>query len=341
MLENKKNVPNTVLEIIKWKLGKLINGRSVEDYNIGYTNLCGGATQTDVLYSFLSIFSLGIYAYNNNVITGPEMPIMLENSNNSIKIRSKAFLKELLEYHEENDEYSLKNEISVYIYEYNESKEKKEIKINIKELVKFLDEKFCKCYFSVGNLIPIWPGGNSSKGCNFIDIPNLYFNRYINWFNFLKQIDYSYLDELVLFNFQTTELFYKKISSEKEYKSFVCYVNKFIIERKKSIKKYFESDNKVNNMSWLLKEGNTNFDDEIYINDICYLYNDDCNITKIVRIKESCNEVKNIEHLKISASEIRKNSDLKKINKHSRMTSKNYPVFFKKLEERISKIDSN
>jgi uncharacterized protein with ParB-like and HNH nuclease domain len=41
---------------------------------------------------------------------------------------------------------------------------------------------FLKVYFSIGNVIPIWPGGNTARGVmGLYDIPEIFFRIYSEW----------------------------------------------------------------------------------------------------------------------------------------------------------------
>ena len=41
---------------------------------------------------------------------------------------------------------------------------------------------YIKSYCCIGNVIPIWPGGNEARGkMGIYDIPELFFNEYPNW----------------------------------------------------------------------------------------------------------------------------------------------------------------
>ena len=61
-----KVVPATVLDILKWKneTGKGNWPKSIEDYYEDYTTACGGKKMTDVLFSFLGIYAVGVWVYN-------------------------------------------------------------------------------------------------------------------------------------------------------------------------------------------------------------------------------------------------------------------------------------
>ena len=61
-------IPKSVKEILEWKNGIIKYPISVELYenNKFYTEICGGTKQTDVLFSFLGIYAIGVYVYNKD-----------------------------------------------------------------------------------------------------------------------------------------------------------------------------------------------------------------------------------------------------------------------------------
>lgn len=65
----KITIPSTVEDILKWKNG--INEgnwpKSVEDHNDNYTKKCGGSDMTDVLFSFLGLYAIGVWVFNKHI----------------------------------------------------------------------------------------------------------------------------------------------------------------------------------------------------------------------------------------------------------------------------------
>ena len=133
----------------------------------------------DVMYSFPSLYAIGLKAYNPSEITIRQVTyrraivrtdLMLEDK----LVWSHKFLKDLYDNH------------SPLVQKLNENK----------ELMKFANR-----YFSIGNVMPIWPNGNEAKGAQenlCFDIPELYYgNKNKAWFDILaKQFPNAYLDTL-------------------------------------------------------------------------------------------------------------------------------------------------
>lgn len=111
----------------------------------------------DVLYSFCNILALGIYIQEKNKYkVGNDKRIRLLPDNRQWL----ATHKTLQELHSTNNE-AIQNLID-------------------KEIIR----EFAKVYNTIGNVIPIWPGGNEFKGKCFIDnvycydIPDIFFRKY-------------------------------------------------------------------------------------------------------------------------------------------------------------------
>lgn len=163
------NDMKSVEDIMKWKNWphkddlKLF---TVEKYNEEKTNKLKWE-RTDVLYSFLGIYVIGLAAYFPDEF-----------------IRSGVDIED----QDKNKIYSLKkiNEIR---------KNKKELFLDSNEqLIEFI-----KVYFSIGNVIPTWPGANVDRGSsNMYDIPELYFSKNETWTRILNELyKNAYLDDLL------------------------------------------------------------------------------------------------------------------------------------------------
>lgn len=130
--------------IISLKFGKIENNKKIS--NLGWGDY------KDVLYSFLGIYTLGVYIFAKD-----------KKSRYSIgddKIIRIAGTKRWL--------YSRKY-IKGHLNEFSELTNTKEI----------MD--FAEVYNSEGNVIPIWPGGNEFKGkAGCYDIPDIFFSKYGN-----------------------------------------------------------------------------------------------------------------------------------------------------------------
>lgn len=164
-------VNNTVEGIISWKVGNGKN-KTVEIHNKPITDKLGWVN-TDVLYSFLGIYVLGLLAYY------PE------------------------EYHLSKTKYTIQKENvkNIYSKNYIERNYSKYRELNENPYLK----EYINLYFSVGNLIPIWPGGNSHRGViGIYDIPEIYLKKYPEWTEALEKIyDNGELDLVI-----NTEIFF-------------------------------------------------------------------------------------------------------------------------------------
>jgi len=158
----------SVEDFFNWKLniGDVKTKKSVEEYNrektdeLKWTENGNDYKKTDVLYSFLLIYQLGLK------VTNKEAYIEIYNQEKSktpkkrLSPNSPAFLHTC----SQASEYK----------EFNESK----------ELTEYL-----KVYFSIGNVIPIWPGGNVARGSmGLYDIPEIFFNIYSDWTKRLMEL---------------------------------------------------------------------------------------------------------------------------------------------------------
>lgn len=126
-----------------------------------------GWEYTDVLYSFLGIYVIGLYAFDKD---------------GEKRFRRKQDGITIFAENTKNYLYSNKYIIEQCYYEkeYTSVKELNELN----ELKEFLD-----VYCSIGNIIPIWPGGNESRGkFNCYDLPEFYFlkDKIKPWRDFLS-----------------------------------------------------------------------------------------------------------------------------------------------------------
>ena len=142
--------------------------KSVEDSFRDETDKLGWE-YTDVLYSFLGIYTIGIYAFDKEK-NGKRLFERKGKDGSIIFVRNSS-----------QRLYSNK-----YIIEKGNFNNFLELN-QLKELKVFL-----KAYYSIGNIIPIWPGGNENRGkFGCYDLPEFYFskNKIKPWFDFL---DYKY-----------------------------------------------------------------------------------------------------------------------------------------------------
>ena len=186
----------------------------------------------DVMYSFKSIYALGVWAYNFS--SGN-----FEIKNNKLRYRPEDCLLwngDLLLRIQDYDKYGLAQ------------------KLNNNEDMKY----FARHYFSLGNLMPIWPGGNVPKGNqnnSFFDLPELYFQHHKTWFNVIKNgFDNVFFDDLftdvgAVYD-KGLEAFVNSINSEENYNKFLHHVVTVTRTREERIKKWMSDNNIVVKCSW-------------------------------------------------------------------------------------------
>lgn len=106
--------------------------------------------RTDVLYSFIGIYQIGIYVFYPDKC--------------------------------KRTDYTIKNETGKYFsLDYLKEEFKKYEKLN----KTITESKFIQHIDSLGNVIPIWPGGNTDKGTRSycFDIPDIYLKNMKNGFS--------------------------------------------------------------------------------------------------------------------------------------------------------------
>lgn len=239
--------PSNVVEMLKWKLEK---SQSVEEKNDKYTKICGGSSQADVLYSFLGIYALGVWVYNKKKDQDQDQDQNQDINDFQSEIRKK--LSERMNNKEINQHfYSTLFQLAIQdIGEndeiFNDAAEGrvsaiKSLEINVDTLNENTElQTFISNYFSVGNVIPIWPGGNELKGKSGVfDIPELFFAKYREWYNVLLDLtgNFAYLDKFNQdFNcnfekYESLDKFLNSISSIEEYTKYLKHVNEIIDTR--------------------------------------------------------------------------------------------------------------
>lgn len=134
----------TVEEFFAWKL-KAKSNDSVEKYNREFTDILEWE-RTDTLYSFQKIYQIGL-----------QLPEFKEELAEARKITG---------YKGRICDKGTQSALCKHMNSLND-------KINEIELL--------SVYFYLGNVIPIWPGGNQDKGAGY-DFPETYFNKEHNIF---------------------------------------------------------------------------------------------------------------------------------------------------------------
>lgn len=201
-----------VEEWFRWKSDKDKTVEQVNKSNIDDLQW----RRVDVLYSFLGVYSIGVYVKYYDKFECPSTVIRVKNQKQ--RLYSNEYLKE----------------------HYNEFPNVNDLE-GIKKL---LDN-----YFSIGNIIPIWPGGNVDKGYSgCYDLPELYFNKYQKWFNILIDMyDNSKLDILMdkEYSIETTK-FLEWVVKDNNYENYLEHVNKVISERKIYLESCVNESRKAN-----------------------------------------------------------------------------------------------
>ena len=218
-----KNV-KTVEQMFEWK-----NQKTRVEVEKLYKEIISNDLEwenTDVLYSFLGIYALGVYAYNDKSkfnVTQHEIRI----GDGKQKLYSKEFLSSI-----------------------QSSKEYDVSKLN--EVI----EPFLNKYSKIGNVFPIWPGGNKAKGLANIgcfDVPELFFAKYYEWFKTLLKVYRSnicfegYIDKgkPKLKKYSSLEHFLKSVDSPEKYEKFIESICKIIDNRTNDLMKYVALKNSI------------------------------------------------------------------------------------------------
>ncbi|WP_350343974.1 hypothetical protein PRVXT_000339 [Proteinivorax tanatarense] len=170
----------------------------------------------DVLYSFRGVYTLGINVYYKDKVECCGLTIRPKKRTNDYqRVYSAKFIKE---------NYSDFSELN-----------------NLGKL-----EDFIKVYNEIGNIIPIWPGGNMHKGMSqCYDIPDIYFNkstikRYsLHFFNSFKYKN-SFLEEVLQGKYSKIETKGYLNFDKEEYKSFLVHIIKVIRYRTDCIEKWLK-----------------------------------------------------------------------------------------------------
>lgn len=222
----KKKIPNNVVEFLEWKNEKNFTDlKRVEEMNSKYENICGGSKQVDVLYSFLGIYAIGVWVYNK------DKPEMFKIEKNKIKVSPNNDGKF-------NQILASKNFLLSLQY-------KNDIPLEVEKLNSVMSP-FIKNYFKVGNLIPIWPGGNTLKGNQnngYMDIPEIFFTEFYDWYKILFKEPNAFLTEFDKYleenksTMKNLESFLERICSEESYSSYIKNINLVIEKRTEEIEK--------------------------------------------------------------------------------------------------------
>lgn len=179
----------------------------------------GWGDYKDVLYSFLGIFTLGIYIFEKENGNKNRYSI---GRDNIIRIAGK---RQRL--------YSRKY-IIAHLDDFSDL-------VNTKEI-----RDFVRVYTTVGNIIPIWPGGNEFKGkAGCYDIPDIFFCQYRNMEEvYVQHILHKSIEDVALTRFMSGSPYVSDIQNVfeydmEEYKKFVVHIVNEIETRTKELEKLF------------------------------------------------------------------------------------------------------
>ena len=198
---------NSVQTFFEWKLKKC---KSVEDTYKDIYGFVAKWDRRDVLYSFIGIYQIGIYSFYPEECRRTDYKIMRKDG--------KYFdLKYLVS--GKKPRYSKYDDL-------NKAIEKS-------ELIDVID--------SVGNVIPVWPGGNTDRGTKAycFDIPDIYFcYKYKKWYEKLCELyPEAFLDELFCDEYAIgTKDFLDKMKEPENYKRFLMHAVTVIKNRTEKLK---------------------------------------------------------------------------------------------------------
>lgn len=189
----------TVKEILEWKNDK--KEKSLEEKFFNEKEKLEW-DETDTLYSFLGIYVIGLGVYYPNKFRCTSFQIRTEKGSNA---------------------YSNK-------YIFNNYKEF----VDLNELEEL--KNFIRNYLQIGNLIPIWPGGNKHRGqSHCFDIPEIYFSKYKKFTDAFVQVYKNAYMEDIIENKKQIELPKILKMSKDEYKEFLKYIVDTIQNRNNKI----------------------------------------------------------------------------------------------------------
>lgn len=173
-----KNI-TSIEEMFRWKLNEQqcneyqiehIKHKSVEEENEDIVKKLKWNSYTDVLYSFLLTYKLGLEIINQDKFVD-----IKNNTKKNWGIKR------------------LNTNSTMFLFLCSRDEAYKDFNDNP------LNKVFLELYFTVGNVIPIWPGGNEARGKKGIyDIPELFFNTYPEWTEeLIRQYNNICIDSIV------------------------------------------------------------------------------------------------------------------------------------------------
>lgn len=188
-----RNPVYTVKDYYEWKL-KTTGSDSVENVNLEAASVLKW-DRLDTLYSFQKIYQIGL-----------QLPIYSEQLKEARTLTEGVISSRKTQY-----------ELSKYMNDLNIGIEK---------------TGFLSVYFQLGNVIPIWPGGNQDKGAGY-DFPETYFQDNLYWTQaLLQKYNNACMDEILDNNIDVDKI--KK--DENAYFDYLATRRDIIVHRTKSLK---------------------------------------------------------------------------------------------------------
>ena len=200
---------NTVEDFFNWRNSKEL---SFEEMHKKKTTILSW-DETDTLYSFLGIYTIGLKAI---------YPDDFKSTQTQIKPTAKD-----------------KSKFNAYSNKFFQENYKKYPKLNnLTELKTFLN-----CYLSIGILIPIWHGGNVHRGtaANCFDLPDIYFHKYSKMAKTLTSVyENAFMEDIL--NSKYNDLSYYFSMDIDEYKTFLKRIVEVINKRTEQINKILNAN---------------------------------------------------------------------------------------------------
>jgi hypothetical protein len=198
-----------------WFMWSSSEGQSVEQKRRGQIKTLQWE-YPDVLYSFLGIYTLGVWSYyKDDQKHGISLSGIIIKNKDGHNLYNRKFLSE------NHGKYSDLNEIE--------------------ELKTFIEH-----YSSIGNVCPTWPGGNEHRGkSHCYDIPEVYFKRHESWYNELvEQNPSALLKDVIDSDFAVVETrdLLGQLDAPEKYISFLRHVNSVIDKRNKLLMKLVKEE---------------------------------------------------------------------------------------------------
>lgn len=192
---------------------------SIEQQHRNETGRLGWGQYIDVLYSFLGIFALGLYIFDDKkdekYIIGRDNKIRLkETEGRQQQLGTRCYISGMFKTEDTEVFREVVNELS----------------------------EFASVYENIGNLIPIWPGGNEFKGKALCyDIPDIFFYSH-------KEMQEVYIQHMLRKSIEETSMteimshpYVTSIKDvlqfdKKQYKDFVAHIVRIINKRTEFLK---------------------------------------------------------------------------------------------------------